>query len=300
MFNVPILLVIYNKIEDTHNLFQIIKEIKPSKLYIAADGALNNDRYDYVNCLRTRCVIMPEWPCEIHELFKEEHLGKAKMIYQAISWFFIHEPEGIVLFDDTIPNLDFFYYSEELLERYRDNKRVVHISGSNLQRRNGKNNTSYYFSAYPLLWGFATWADRWKGFDLQMTLLDGKNFSKMASEFISRPQEKMYWLRRYNILRKHQLDIWEYQYIYHMWYQHGLSITPHVNLVTNVGLRDRKRKLRKLMKRTQNIMPLVHSKEIVQNKEADHYSFKHIYNKAFIKMFADWFNEYLLRKGKKI
>ena len=300
MFKVPILLVLYNKIEDTHNLFQVIKQIKPSKLYVAGDGALHGDRLDYVHCIRTRSVIMPEWNCEKKEFFKEEHLGKSQMIFQAISWFFSHEPEGIVLFDDTIPNLDFFYYCEELLEKYRDRKDILHISGSNLRRKNEKKDHSYYFSAYPLLWGFATWSDRWQGFDLQMSALEGENFNKMISKYVSSPMEKMYWLRRYNVLRKHNLDIWEYQYIYYLWYKGGLSITPYNNLVTNVGLKNKKRKIRKLMRQTQEIRPIEHPIEVTQNIGADKYSFKHIYNKVFIKMFSDWFNEYLLGKEKKL
>ncbi|MDR2979275.1 MAG: hypothetical protein LBV02_02370 [Bacteroidales bacterium] len=300
MFDVPILLVLYNKVEDTHNLFQIIKNVKPTKLYVAADGARHGDRIDYVTCIRSRAVIMPEWPCETHFLFKEEHLGKAEMITQGINWFFKNESEGIILFEDTMPNRDFFEYSKELLEKYRNDKRIVHINGSNLHRKNAKNEASYYFSAYPLSWGFATWADRWKGFDLKMTLLDGENFNKMVSPYTNSGKEKLYWLRRYNILRKHKLDIWEYQYIYYKWYQKGLSITPSYNLVTNIGLKNKKRKIRKLMRETKNILPLVHPKEVVQSKEADRYAFKRIFNKAFIRMFSDWFNEYLLGKEKKL
>lgn len=300
MFKVPILIVLYHRIEDTHNLFQVIKDIQPEKLYVAGDGAVHNDRLDYARCIQSRAVVMPEWKCEVKELYKEEHLGKSRMVYEAVSWFFSHEKEGIILFDDTLPNHDFFYYCEQLLDRYRDNKEIVHISGVNYQKKTEKTKYSYYFSAYPALWGFATWADRWKGFDLEMTLLEGENFSKMISPYFRKGTEKLYWLRRYYILRKHKLDIWEYQYIYHLWYQHGLCITPSVNLVTNIGLKDQKRKIRKLMRSTQNILPLVHPPDIEQNKEADKYSFKHVYNKAFIKMFADWFGEYLLGKGKKI
>lgn len=300
MFRVPVLVVVHDKVEYAHNLFQILKKIKPIKLYVAADGAAGKDNVSYTNCLRSRAVFLPEWECELQELYKEEHLGKAQMIYQALTWFFSHEPEGIVLFDDTLPNQDFFYYCEQLLERYRDNKKIVHISGTNFLKKRDKDKNSYYFSAYPGLWGFATWADRVSGFNLEMTLLEGENFSKMISDYFQKHTEKLYWLRRYYILKKYKLDIWEYQYIYHTWFLRGLSITPQVNLVTNIGLKDRKRKIRKLMRNAQNIMPLVHPEEIVQNIEMDKYSFKHVYNKAFIKMFADWFNEHLLRKGKKI
>lgn len=300
MFQVPVLLVLYNRVVDTHNLFQIIKALKPSHLYVAADGAIHNDRLDYVKCIKTRAVIMPEWECEVHEFFKEEHYGKSKMIYQSINWFFSNVEEGIVLFDDTLPNMDFFYYCEELLLKYRNEYKISHIGGTNFQKRFQRGNASYYFSAYSTTWGFATWRDRWENFDLKMTELEDVDFSKIVSQYVDKPKEKNYWTRRFNILRKFDLDIWEYQYNYHIWYNHGLSISPNVNLVTNVGLKNRKRKIRKLIRQAEKIIPLTHPDVIVQNKEADRYAFKHVYNRIFIQMFADWFNEYLLGKKKKI
>jgi len=300
MFQVPILLVLYNRVADTHNLFQVIKALKPSQLYVAADGAIHNDRLDYLNCLKTRAVILPEWECDVHEFYNEEHYGKSKMIYQAISWFFSNVDEGIILFDDTMPNMDFFYYCEELLLKYRNEYKVSHIGGTNFQKRFQRGNASYYFSAYSTTWGFATWADRWKNFDLKMTELDDVDFGKIVSNYVEKPKEKNYWTRRFNILKKFDLDIWEYQYNYHIWYHNGLCISPNVNLVTNVGLKNRKRKIRKLIRQAEKILPLTHPEEIVQNIEADRYAFKHVYNRIFIQMFADWFNEYLLGKKKKI
>ncbi|MEG1556301.1 MAG: hypothetical protein RR356_06205 [Bacteroidales bacterium] len=308
MFNVPVLLVIYNKVVETHNLFQIIKSIQPSKLYVAADGAVRDEKLDYVTCLRTRSVIMPEWPCNLNLMFKEEHLGKSKMIFQAINWFFENEEEGIILFDDCIPREDFFYYCEQLLEKYRDSDQIFHIGANNFQKRDTKRNKkrnkrgdgSYYFSAYAHTWGFATWRNKWKGFDLKMLELDGVNFNKLLTNYMKKSKEKMYWLRRYNILRKHQLNIWEYQYNFHIWHQGGLCIVPNVNLVTNVGFKNRKRRIRKLMKNTFPILPISHPEKIIQNKHADHYVFKHVYNRAFIKIFADWINAMLLGKEIKL
>ncbi|MDR1758074.1 MAG: hypothetical protein LBR51_03825 [Bacteroidales bacterium] len=297
MFKVPVLLILYNKVDNTHDLFQILREVQPAKLYVAADGARPHDRLDYVHCLQSRSVILPEWACTKKTFFKEEHLGKARMLLQAMQWFFSQEPEGIVLFDDTLPHLDFFFYCEELLEKYRKDKRVAHISGTNLARCRNKKNDSYYFSAYPQTWGFASWQDRWEGFDLQMSGLDEPVFNQVLEEYVKNPAEKNYWLRRYEILKEHELDIWEYQYIYHVWHLRALSIIPRKNLIMNVGLKTKKRGVRRLAKQAYPILPLVHPQQVERDTESDNHSFKYIYNKAFIKMFADWFNQYLL--GKK-
>ena len=57
---------------------------------------------DSADCFRTRTVIMPEWDCELHTLYQEEHLGKSPAILSAMKWFFEHEKEGIVLFEDCM------------------------------------------------------------------------------------------------------------------------------------------------------------------------------------------------------
>lgn len=300
MFQVPVLLVIYNRVDETHTLFQAVKQVQPAKLYVAADGANPKVKLDYVNCLRARSVIMPEWDVDLHTHFKEEHIGKSKMIHQAISWFFEHEEEGIVLFDDTIPNVDFFHYCAYMLEKYRNTPQVMHIGANFLHKKIKGDNHSYFFSAYAYSWGFATWKRTWKYFDLKMTELEDTNVEEIVTKYSTRMKEKAYWMRVYNSLKKYRLDYWEYQYNFHIWAHDGLCVNPDVNLVKNIGLKNRKKRIRHLMKETANILPLREPTEIVRNIEADKYIFKKVYRKAFYRIFFDWFNAVVLGMKKKI
>lgn len=299
MFKTPILLILYNRVEETHNLFQIIRKIKPEKLYVAADGANKAIKMDYNQCLKTRSVIMPEWKCDAQYLFHENHLGKSKNIYQAISWMFEHEEEGIILFDDTLPNIDFFHYCEQLLEKYRDVPEIMHIGANYLERKKKYLKNSYHFTAYAFIWGFATWRRTWKKFDLEI----GDNFEKVhevIDKYVKNPFEKMYCHHIYNVLRKYKLDYWEYQYNYHIWEQNGLCVSPNVNLVTNVGFKRRKRRIRKLIKGTAPILPLEHPEKIERNRKADAYTFKKVYSRRLARIFGDWFNELVLRQEKEL
>jgi len=300
MFDVPVLVIIYNQSTETHNLFSVLKQIKPSRLYVAANGAIPNDRNDYALCLKARCVFMPNWDCQVNKLFKDEHLCKSKMLMQAMNWFFENENEGIVLFDDTLPHVDFFPYCKELLETYRDDMRIVHIGGTNMLKRERKNKNSYYFSAYAPTWGFATWKNRWKGFDLKMLELKEVDFSEIMAPYVNKKKEKIFWSKRYRILQNYSIDIWDYQYIFHLWNLKGYGIIPNVNLIDNIGFHNKKRKIRKLNRRVQGILPLRHNTEIIQDKDADKYIFKHYYHKELLTAFADWVNENLLGKEKKI
>jgi hypothetical protein len=299
MFKTPILLVLYNRVEETHDLFQIIRKIKPEKLYVAADGANRAIPIDYQMCLRTRSVIMPEWECETNFLFHDEHIGKSQNTYQAISWLFEHEEEGIILFDDTMPNLDFFHYCEELLEKYRDVPEIMHIGANYLERKKKYLKDSYHYTAYSFIWGFATWRRTWQEFTLEMKRTPEEVY-KIIDKYTTNPIEKLYCNRIYHTLRKHNLDYWEYQYNFHIWAHNGLCVSPNVNLVTNVGFKKRRRRVRKLMKKTAPILPLQHPEVIERNKRADKYIFRKVYKRGLARVFSDWFNELILGQEKKL
>jgi hypothetical protein len=293
MFKTPILLVLYNRVDETHNLFQIIRKIKPEKLYVAADGANKAIPLDYQICLKTRSIIMPEWECDAKYLFHDEHIGKSQNVLQAVSWMFEQEEEGIVLFDDNLPHIDFFHYCEELLEKYRDVPQIMHIGANYLERKKKYLKNSYHYTAYSFIWGFATWRNAWQGFDLEIRMVPEEVF-KIIDKYVSHPLEKMFCHRIHNVLRKHNLDYWEYQYNFHIWRNNGLCISPNVNLVTNVGFKKRKRRVRKLMKKAAPILPLQHPDTIERNKRADSYTFKKVYRRRLIRIFSDWFNELVL------
>ena len=196
MFKTPILVIAYNRVEFAHDLFTVLHALQPDKLYVSVDGAAPDDRVDYRKTLEVQCVFACEWPCQLHTNFNEKHLGKSKHVVSAINWFFENESEGIILFDDTIPHPDFFPYCEELLENFRDNLQVGHIGGCNILKKKAVE-SSYYYSAYPTVWGFATWRDRWQGCDVHMKGITVSDFPDIFSSYTVKRKVPKFWLRRF-------------------------------------------------------------------------------------------------------
>jgi len=297
MFNVPVLLILYNRVEETHNVFQVLRTVQPSEIYVAGDGGKAGDREDIKLTYRTRSVIQPEWPCQVHTFYQEEHLGRSEMVFEAMKWFFSMEEEGIVLFEDTVPHYDFFPFCETLLNQYRNNEQIFSINGSYLRRRSRqkykkrmkKGESSYYFSAYSTTWGFATWRNRWNDFSLAMEDYTPARLKGIVEPYMTRNRQKSYWISRFNMLRKLKKKYWSYQYLLHIWVHKGLCITPYLNLVTNIGFtkQDSKR-VQRLKRNAYPIMPISHPTTIEQNKKEDRYMFKHIFKRAFLKLFQDW------------
>ncbi len=238
MFQTPILLLIFNRPELTQKVFERIREIKPLTLYIAADGPRSEN--EKALCDQTRQVVEKvDWDCEVKTLFRQENLGLKKAVAGALDWFFENEEQGIVLEDDCIACDSFFCFCEEMLEKYKDNDKVMHIGGINfILDKNIKYDTSYYFSNIPASWGWASWRSSWKKFDINMD--EYKDF--VENKIIQKNFPKLYyqskWLDLLNNTYLGNYDSWAYIWTYTIFKNNGLTILPKNNLVRNIGFGD--------------------------------------------------------------
>lgn len=297
MFKVPILLIISDKIEEMHNVFQILRAVQPHQIYVAGDAPRSDDMLDKMHTYQTRSVIQPEWPCQVVTNWQETHQGKSKMVEKAMKWFFEHEDEGIILFEDKQPSYDFFPYCEELLNRYRNNEQVYSIGGTYLRHRSRKRHkkrlykggSSYFFSAYASPWGFATWKNRWLDFSISMDTYDLEDFQKIVNPYIKKSNQRIYWITRFNMLKRRGISYWDYQCNLHIWAHNGKCITPYINQITNLSIsKESARKIRRLKREAYPILPLVHPSNEERNYKEEKYMFKHIFNRGYSYLFRDW------------
>ncbi len=96
--------------------------------------------------------------------------GKPLIFERTISFTPFASNDAPIYRDDCLPDPSFFRYCEEMLTRYRDNKRVGMVSGGNLQFGRQRGTGSYYFSKYTHIWGWASWRRAWKYYDRDLTL----------------------------------------------------------------------------------------------------------------------------------
>lgn len=229
-----ILFVIFNRPEKTRSVFSTIRAVKPSRLYVAADGPRNKTEAEL--CLQTRAIIDEvDWPCEVHTLFREENLGCGKAVSQAISWFFENEPEGVIIEDDILVDPSFFDFAGEMLERYRDEPRVMTVSACNFLPPELSPKCSYYFSAFSHIWGWGSWRRAWRYYDFSMMNLESPKTVDAISNMCPFPGATRYWMEIFHSVRNGKVDTWDYQWLLSQWHQSGLTICPRVNMMQNIG-----------------------------------------------------------------
>ncbi len=273
-FETPILFVIFNRPDITQKVFNEIKKIRPKKLFITADGPRNNEEKKL--CNKTRKIIeQVDWECEIKKNYSNKNLGCKIGVSSGINWFFKHVEAGIILEDDCLPNQSFFYFCKELLERYKDNKKIMMISGDNFQNKKQHGNGSYYFSKMCHIWGWATWKRAWQHYDVNMK--DYPEFKKQnkINTIWGKKYIQKYWIKIFDQIYNKEIDTWDYQWVYSVWKQNGLSIIPNVNLISNIGFRDdathTKSPNKLANKQLQTLKKIKHPQKIIQSKKADNY-----------------------------
>lgn len=233
--NTPLLFIIFNRPEPTRIVFEEIRKAKPKKLFVAADGPRLDRPEDVEKCRLTREIIKNiDWPCEVKTLFQEQNLGCKVGATTGITWFFDNVEEGIILEDDCLPDQSFFRFCEEMLEKYRNEPKVVMISGYNIAGVYDSK-FSYIFSKYGGLWGWATWKRSWKQYDITMNLWRSKKNQKIIKKAIGDRNEWNYKQRLYEQTFNGQKDTWDYQWETYRLLHGQLSVLPTKNLIENLG-----------------------------------------------------------------
>ncbi len=240
--NCPVLFTIFNRPETTVKVFEAIRKAEPKQLFVAADGPRRNKQGEAQLCAQAKEIATNvDWDCQLYTLFREDNLGCGQAVSSAIDWFFENVEQGIILEDDTLPNQSFFDFCSQLLERYKDNIQIGQINGSNFQFGKKWGKASYYFSNYPMIWGWGTWRRAWCLYEYKMyswpQVKNDPGFWKVANT----QDERKYWQNIFNNKfldfqdRNKKIDTWDYQWYYSFWKNNFISITPNFNLISNIG-----------------------------------------------------------------
>jgi len=235
-FNIPILFLVFNRLDTTKQVFDMVRKVAPKKLYIASDGHRINreNEKEKVEVVREYVLKSIDCKCEVKTLFREQNLGCGKAVSGAITWFFENEEMGIILEDDCLPSMSFFSYCKELLEYYKDNPRIYHITGNN-PLINTETPYNYYFARIQHCWGWASWRRAWKHYSFDIKELNNFIEKKTINKIFTRNIDRNYWINIFRKMENHDIDTWDYQWTYTILKNDGICINPAKNLITNIG-----------------------------------------------------------------
>ena len=277
-FDVPILLLMFNRPDHARQVFDRIRSIRPARLYVAVDGPRPNHPTDRANVARCLTLLdRIDWPCELVTLIRQENMGCGLAVSSAVTWFFGQVEMGIILEDDCLPDLSFFAYCRELLQQYEHNPSVMHIGGVNYQDGQQRGSGSYYFTKICHIWGWATWRRAWALYDFSLNNFPQFSRENTIRQALDSPDDQVHWHESFRKVHEGQLDTWDYQWVYAIWTHNALCALPNVNLVRNIGFdaSATHTKARNLVVTEQPVASLsgiVHPGFVLEDKAATEYS----------------------------
>ncbi len=301
-FETPILLVTFNRPDLTRCIINELSILRPKLLYFVSDGARPGNDQDRVSVNETRELLnLVNWPCTIHKLFRVQNLGCKQSVSQAITWFFSKVEFGIILEDDCLPSLSFFYYCQELLHKFRNNAHIGLITGQSHYSNFVKFNSDYSYSKYATIWGWASWSRVWRNYDVEMTDWPINKISVLQQ--VGGNQNRKYWEKIFSQVFSGRIDTWDYQLVYLLLKNRQLTVTPRVNLISNLGFDSRATHTKDSNSHFSNFnredlqFPLIHNKNY-KEKYIDEYLEKNVFREYSIvqKIIKYYFNVFRRKK----
>ncbi|WP_047150841.1 hypothetical protein [Aneurinibacillus tyrosinisolvens] len=242
-FDIPVVMFIFKRKDATLRILERVSQIKPKKLYLISDFGRNEEEEILVNECRKEVEKHINWNCKVIKNYAEENRGVFDRIGLGAMWVFSMEPVAIFLEDDNLPELSFFTFCKELLEKYKDDNRILWICGTNyLESYEPEDGSSYMFTKHLLPCGWASWADKFtKYYDADLTLFndpllvkkvkyeyEDKRLYKQQIECVRQEYERK--------LKGERYVSWDYHMAYSIRVHNLYGISPKFNQIKNIGV----------------------------------------------------------------
>jgi hypothetical protein len=281
----PVALIIFNRPDTTVKVFEAIRQARPPKLLVISDGPRPDRIGEAEKCAQSRAIIdRVDWDCEVMTNYSDINLGCKVRVATGIDWVFDRVEEAIILEDDCLPDSSFFTFCEELLDKYKDDERVMSICGTNYQFGRKRTEDSYYFSKYAHIWGWATWRRAWQLYDVDIKIWDIVKEGNWLKDILDRDAEVKIWQDSFQKIRDGKIDTWDYQWTLACWIHSGFTILPNVNLISNIGFGAGATHTTSSYSKFANMptrsitFPIQHPQFCVRDTLADIYTHQHLFD----------------------
>ncbi len=302
----PVAFFVFNRPHTTVKVFAAIRQAQPSQLLIIADGARPDRVGESEKCQQVRSICdRIDWACEVKRNYADLNLGCKNRVSSGLDWVFSEVEEAIILEDDCLPDPSFFPFCQELLAKYRSDRRVMSISGDNYLFGKTRTEYSYYFSIYSDIWGWATWRRAWQYYDLDMSLFPTIQAEGKLTDILSNNRKfKKLWERSLDHTYQGAVDTWDYQWVFACFIQSGLTIIPNVNLISNIGFDENATHTTYQSHLVNTIaqplpFPLIHPPFVITDTKSDQISQNFLYSQSLITKLITK-SRSIFRKARKI
>jgi hypothetical protein len=297
MIETPVLYITFARPEYAIQSFAAIKKARPKKLYFYSNKARNEKPDEETRNQEVRSYINQiDWDCDVKVWFRDEYVDVYTSLWGAIDWVFDNEKKAIIIEEDVVASLAFFDYIDKIIDKYENNFKVWMISGNNATPQFNPDNLSYWGTRFIHIFGWASWASRWKCLDRRMecwpTYRRSKEYNKYWGNRLVAKVQQLYYNKVFKNSSKY--NPWDFIFSYNMVKNNSYCIVPKYNLVADVGLSGvhHKQKIKSIYQIEDNIpitYEINHEPALIAPTSYDrghfyHYILKGLLKRKFLKL----------------
>jgi hypothetical protein len=283
---VDVLLIAFARPDLLERAVEPLREARIRRVFLALDGprADHPEDEELIDACEqvVRDVLGPTAPIEV--LRRTQNIGMKRACVGAIDWFFTQTDAGVIIEDDCVIDPTFVPFAAELLDRYRSDKRVMGICGTDfVGAPRPPLGASYGFVRNFGVWGWATWARAWRHNDPDLSGVSTEQIQRvLRRQPGSGVPFRWFWARLLEACRAGRNPSWSFPWVFSVWQEGGVFVHPNRNLVSNIGHDERATqtgnpgsRLSALPTRPM-VFPLMHPTALVLNAAHDRWSDQHI------------------------
>ena len=231
----PIALFTYNRPWHTQQTVEALQKNKlasESELFIYSDEAKNDDARVSVDEVRKYIDNITGFK-KITVIKRDKNWGLANSIKDGVTKIVNEYGRIIVLEDDLVTSSYFLKFMNEALEFYKDEEKVMHISGFSFPIEKNKHMEDVFFIKPTSCWGWATWDQAWGDYNNNIDYYMGKFTNRMIYDFNLNNTNKYFDQIIQNKAKK--INTWAIFWYASVYLKGGLSLHPKDSYVRNIG-----------------------------------------------------------------
>ena len=211
------------------NIKKLIKTTN-SQIYISVDGPRKGNSSDKERCQEIRDYLTDLNRLDrIHVNIEQSNMGCKAAVEKAIDWFFSNVKAGIILEDDCVPSDNVYDYVNHCMIELKKRSDIFALNLTSFKDSN-KKNMRCELTKYIHVWGWATTAENWKKYRLDIPVLD--TVALQAWAFDRREQHA--WRKNFKLVRSGKIDTWDYDLQWFLIRNRKYCVVPPVNFIQNV------------------------------------------------------------------
>ena len=238
LVDVPVKTNIWIRPDLQRKQFEVIRQARPSELFLISDGGRNDDEWNRINQSRHMFDTEIDWECKVHRCYADHNYGMYATDAYTNDVIWSHVDRCVILEDDILPSVSFFEYCRELLEKYKDDTRISLICGMNHEGISSDVTADYLFSRYGSIWGVARWKRTVDDYQKAGYKTD-PYVQRCLKEWILAQGHPSHWKQIQNVIAHDAYDghIPGDEYFMNLagYLQNQVMIVPKKNLISNIG-----------------------------------------------------------------